>query len=159
MNKGVMVAVGVALVLVAGAGWWYMNKYGGSYGATGTTETMMAQPTSSVVVEETATGGASMSKETTDEGKVRTIVVEGDKFRFNPAEIRVKQGETVRIVFKSIDMLHDFVIDEYELATNQLSAGDEEELEFVADEKGTFEYYCSVGQHRANGMVGKLIVE
>jgi len=30
---------------------------------------------------------------------------------------------------------------------------------FVADKTGTFEYYCSVGNHRAQGMVGKLIVE
>jgi plastocyanin len=29
----------------------------------------------------------------------------------------------------------------------------------VADKKGTFEYYCSVGQHRALGMKGKLVVE
>lgn len=30
---------------------------------------------------------------------------------------------------------------------------------FVADETGTFEYYCSVGNHRGQGMIGKLIVE
>jgi len=32
-------------------------------------------------------------------------------------------------------------------------------VEFTADTPGEFEYYCSVGQHRANGQVGKLIVE
>ena len=32
-------------------------------------------------------------------------------------------------------------------------------VEFTVDKTGTFEYYCSVGQHRANGMVGNLIVE
>lgn len=30
---------------------------------------------------------------------------------------------------------------------------------FVADTLGTFEYYCSVGNHRAQGMVGNLVVE
>jgi len=30
---------------------------------------------------------------------------------------------------------------------------------FVADKAGEYEFYCSVGQHRANGMVGKLIVK
>ncbi len=32
-------------------------------------------------------------------------------------------------------------------------------VEFTADKKGTFEYYCSVGEHRVNGMKGKFIVE
>ena len=33
------------------------------------------------------------------------------------------------------------------------------EVEFVASIAGTFEYYCSVGEHRAKGMKGNLIVE
>ena len=55
--------------------------------------------------------------------------------------------------------MHDFMIDEFEVATNQIGDGEEEEMEFVADKIGTFEYYCSVGNHRAQGMKGKLIVE
>ena len=30
---------------------------------------------------------------------------------------------------------------------------------FIADQEGSFEYYCSVGNHREEGMVGTLIVE
>lgn len=75
-------------------------------------------------------------------------------------ELRVKQGDTVRIEFVNEEGFHDFVVDEFAGAkTAQLQAGNSETIEFVADEKGTFEYYCSVGQHRANGMFGKLIVE
>jgi plastocyanin len=32
-------------------------------------------------------------------------------------------------------------------------------IEFVANKKGKFEYYCSVGEHRAMGMKGNLVVE
>jgi len=31
-------------------------------------------------------------------------------------------------------------------------------VEFVADQTGTFEYYCNMPGHRANGHVGTLIV-
>ena len=63
------------------------------------------------------------------------------------------------VTFKSMGGMHDFMIDEFEVATNQIGDGEEEEMEFVADKIGTFEYYCSVDGHRQLGMVGKLIVE
>lgn len=42
--------------------------------------------------------------------------------------------------------------------TTQVNTGATTSVEFVADQVGNFEYYCSVGQHRANGMVGTLTV-
>ena len=50
-------------------------------------------------------------------------------------------------------------IDEFNAATERVSAGATTTVEFIADKKGTFEYYCTVGQHRANGMKGKFVVE
>jgi uncharacterized cupredoxin-like copper-binding protein len=32
-------------------------------------------------------------------------------------------------------------------------------VQFVADKTGTFEFYCSVGNHRQMGMVGTLVVQ
>ena len=73
--------------------------------------------------------------------------------------MKVKKGDTVKIIFKNSEGFHDLVIDEFDVATNQIGAEEEDEVEFVADKAGTYEYYCSVGQHRKNGMVGKLVVE
>ena len=39
-----------------------------------------------------------------------------------------------------------------------LHIGEEQTITFVADKTGGFEFYCSVGNHRAMGMVGTLIV-
>ncbi|MEK7613663.1 MAG: cupredoxin domain-containing protein [Patescibacteria group bacterium] len=89
---------------------------------------------------------------------VNLINVEGGKFYFKPNTITAKKGETVRITFKNVDGLHDFVIDEFNVKTKQLQGGTEETVEFVADKVGTFEYYCSVGTHRQMGMVGTLTV-
>lgn len=94
-----------------------------------------------------------------DEAQIRTIAVEGGAFYYKPNEIRVKKGEKVKIVLASKDMVHDFVVDELGVRTAIIKAGDTGTVEFTADKTGMFEYYCSVGQHRKNGMVGKLIVE
>ena len=57
-------------------------------------------------------------------------------------------------------MMHDWVVDEFTGAKmKRVTNGQTGTVTFVADKAGTFEYYCSVGQHRANGMVGKLVVE
>jgi len=94
-----------------------------------------------------------------DEGTVKEFAVEGSNFEFSMKEIKVNEGDTVKITFKSVEGTHDWVIDEFDAKTSQLEADQEEVIEFVADQAGTFEYYCSVGDHRELGMVGNLIVE
>jgi len=54
---------------------------------------------------------------------------------------------------------HDFVIDEFNVATKMTKTGETDTVEFIADKAGVFEYYCSVGEHRKMGMVGTLTVE
>ena len=95
---------------------------------------------------------------------VKTFFITEDHLRFfingveNP-DIKVNEGDKVRIEFTSTEGFHDWEIDEFNAATEKVNAGSSSSVEFVADKKGTFEYYCSVGQHRAKGMVGKFIVE
>lgn len=88
-----------------------------------------------------------------------TINVEAGSFYYKPAEIKVKKGDKVRLVMKSKDMMHDFNIDELGVKIPITKSGETNEVEFVAEKAGTFEYYCSVGQHRSRGQVGRLIVE
>jgi len=90
---------------------------------------------------------------------VREFTVRADNYFFNPEEIRVKKGELVKIILVSVGGYHDLVIDEFDKKTNRINEGEEDVVEFVANKVGEFEYYCSVGNHRELGMVGKLIVE
>ncbi len=93
-------------------------------------------------------------------GEVKEFVVTGSNFAFDPSEIRVNQGDTVKITLTNgSTMPHDWRLDEFNAATDIIQPGQEDTIEFVASEAGEFEYYCSVGQHRQMGMVGKLIVE
>lgn len=120
------------------------------------TPSAVTQPETGAVFEPTVIPTAGVVLEA---GVVREFTVEGSPFKFVPNEMRVRKGDTVRVTFKNMKGTHDFVIDEFDVRTNQIGEGEEEEVEFVADKAGTFEYYCSVVNHRAQGMVGKLIVE
>ncbi|KKU49797.1 MAG: Plastocyanin [Parcubacteria group bacterium GW2011_GWA1_47_10] len=93
------------------------------------------------------------------DSEVKTFVVVGKPFSFTPSEIRVKEGDTVRIVFQNEQGTHDWVIDEFDARTQVLQANQSETIDFRATKKGSFEFYCSVGNHRAMGMKGALIVE
>ncbi len=91
--------------------------------------------------------------------QVKSFTVTGQPFSFTPAEIKVKKGDTVKINFVNANGTHNFVIDEFNARIANLQTGQSQEIQFVADKTGTFEYYCSVGNHRAMGMKGNLIVE
>lgn len=91
--------------------------------------------------------------------QMKNITVEAMPFEFNPKEIRVKKGNTVRLTLKNNEGFHDWTLDEFNARTKQIQAGQTDTIQFVADKAGTFEYYCSVGNHRQMGMVGNLIVE
>ncbi|AUC60616.1 hypothetical protein AA637_05350 [Cyanobacterium sp. HL-69] len=88
----------------------------------------------------------------------REFSLDGDE-EANPT-LSVPQGSMVEVTFCSTGGTHDWVVDELNVATEQVSDGDEcSTVEFTADQVGEFEYYCSVGNHREEGMVGVLIVE
>jgi len=93
-----------------------------------------------------------------------TFVVTGQNFKFQMdgetrPELKVKEGDKVRIEFTSIGGFHDWIIDEFNAATTRVNTGGSTVVEFIADKKGTFQYYCSVGSHRQQGMFGNLVVE
>ena len=89
----------------------------------------------------------------------KTFVVTGSNFAFAPSVLTVKKGDRVKITFKNAAGFHDFNIDGFAVATQKIRSGAEETVEFTADKTGSFEYYCSIGEHRAMGMKGTLIVQ
>lgn len=90
---------------------------------------------------------------------VKEFTVSGTNYAFSPTVLNVNKGDTVKITFKDINGFHDLKIDEFNVATKKLNTSNEQTVTFVADKAGSFEYYCSVGSHRAMGMKGTLIVK
>ncbi len=163
-SKNTTMFVIIAAVVIALGGVAFALR--GSTPAPNTTPTEDITMTEETTLEDTeglSPEAGSMDAGTTDttatEGDVQIISVEAGAFYYKPDTITVKKGQKVKIEMKSADMMHDFIIDELEVKMPITQSGDTGVVEFTADTVGSFEYYCSVGQHKANGQVGTLIVE
>lgn len=156
----IIVAVVLVLLLGGGAYFYFQNQNGmnnqmpAASMAPADETSPMASPSMSASDQ-----GMMATDSGTTSGTVKEFTVEGSAFKFVPATMTVNKGDTVRITFKNTGGFHDFVIDEFDVKTKQIGAGASETIEFVADQSGTFEYYCSVGNHRAQGMKGTLTVK
>lgn len=110
-------------------------------------------------------------------GGMRTIEVDAtDTLRFEPEEITVEVGTTVRFVVTNVGHTdHEFVVGDeeaQEMAEEGHDAGHEsvdrpavelppgatEELEVTFDELGEILYGCHEPGHYAGGMVGTIVV-
>ena len=116
--------------------------------------------------------------------ETREFVVDADDFSFSPAQIEVRVGEPVRIIFNNEGALeHDWSITHI-AATNVHEESDHSDahgdhmhgmgddpdlhvsampghsgrLEFTPTEAGTYEITCTVAGHHEAGMVGTLVV-
>jgi len=94
-----------------------------------------------------------------NKGEIKEFIVTGKNFSFVPSTIAVNKGDRVKITFVNSEGFHALKIDEYGVSTKQANAPNTEVLEFIANKTGSFEYYCSVGSHKALGMKGNLIVQ
>lgn len=90
---------------------------------------------------------------------VQEVSVEGGMYYFNPNKITVQKGVPVKVTFTSVEGMHDFVIDGLDVKSSIVTEGKTTTVEFTADEAGDYEFYCSVADHKARGMVGTLVVE
>ena len=88
-----------------------------------------------------------------------TIKIDVSQFEFNPNKIIVEKGAKVKILVKSTDVKHGIAIEGYNIRV-ELPVNEEKTFELIADQTGSFTYYCSVpcgAGHRS--MKGTLIVE
>lgn len=118
-----------------------------------------ATPTPLVSVSATPSASVSKTPTPTLVPAVKVFNISAKPFEFSMKEIKVKKGDTVRILFANTEGTHDWVIDQFKARTPVIQAGKTATVEFVADKSGTFEYYCSVANHRQMGMKGNLVVE
>jgi len=102
---------------------------------------------------------AGLAPQALAQSDVHEIRITAKKYEYSPAEIRVKQGEKVRLLITPTDRKHGFEIEELGIKT-QLGKGKETVVEFEATKAGEFEFHCSVFCGFGHGkMKGKLIVE
>jgi len=129
----------------------------GTGGDIASTQPAIEGPTGDVVVNSDQPAPVDEAPNPNPAAKVFNLT--GRMFAFSQTEIRVNKGDTVTINFSSTEGFHDWTVDEFNARTKQVNTGEPASVTFTADKTGTFEYYCSVGQHRAMGMKGNLIVK
>lgn len=145
----------VILVLAAGIFWFFFRP------RTEIRETNFSTPANNNLSggEQTPKAEGMPQAPAPSNNQIKEFTVVGSNFKFSVGEIRVKKGDTVKIVFKNEQGHHDWQVDEFNAATKAIEAGEQDTVQFVADKVGQFEYYCSVMQHRKMGMKGTLMVE
>ena len=159
MSKYLIVIALLALAVIVGMQFINSSRLP-QVQVTPTPTVAIQKPTSSTsAATATPADAITQPEDTMRKSEVRTFTVTGKDFSFAPNQIRVNKGDTVKIIFKNTGGIHDFVVSGYNVATQQISSGEEETIQFIADQQGTFEFYCSVGSHRLMGMKGSLIVE
>lgn len=142
-----MVGVVILLVVLVGAFFLFRNKSSSTSQQPQTT----TQPTTEVKASPTSAPAM--------ESNVKSFTIEASNFKFSLPEIKVKKGDIVKIHVVNKGGYHDWVLDEFNAKTPRIQADQTADVEFTANKAGTFEYYCSVANHRQMGMKGNLIVE
>lgn len=146
----------ILVVLLGGGYYWY------SQNTAAPMQDSVENPFGDTNTGTTIPEGAVMEDGTIDDSTpaatMKEITVSNSGMTFNPKTLSVKRGDRVKITFNNTGGTHDLRIDSYNVGTKVIQAGQSESFEFVADKAGSFEYYCSVGNHRAMGMKGTLTV-
>jgi len=166
VNPMIFVGAGLVVILVIGAFLFTQKRE-----STPNEETMegtnMTQGSAAEENMESSgeamTEGDNAMKDSTSPAMTDTaevdVKVEGGNFYFKPNTITVKKGQTVKITLTSADGTHDFYLDEFNVKSESVNAGQSTTVTFTPNKTGSFEYYCSIDSHRAKGMVGTLIVQ
>ncbi len=149
-NGGMIIGVIIAIVVIAGVVYYFQSRPQAPQAMAPGAATPVAGGNGTDY-----TPSDTMSTTT----EVKTFDLIARNYSFTPNEIRVKTGDKVKINLTSEQGFHDWTIDEFKAATSRINTGETASVEFTADRPGTFEFYCSVGNHRQLGMVGNLIVE
>jgi cytochrome c oxidase subunit 2 len=156
MSKQVLIIGAVIVVLLVG-GAYYVMKQNASAPAPAITTQPSSDQANPVMSEEPS---ASATSGATTTGAVKEFTVTGSNFKFDPATLTVNKGDTVKITFKNAGTApHNITFTDFSAASKTITSGANDTVQFVADKAGTFQYYCSVGNHKAMGMVGTLTVK
>jgi len=143
MERGLVIGI-VLAVLVIGGVFIFINSSNSS---------SQINPGSQSSISET---GSSAST-TTANTKEFTMIAK--KYEFDPGNIVVNEGDTVILHITSTDVEHGIGIPQFGVS-KKLPPGVEETVQFIADKKGDYTFFCNVYCGPGHtGMKGTLTVQ
>lgn len=124
------------------------------------TSKTVTQPETVVVTEPEYTSSNIVETSSTETAEgVKEFAITAKSWEFLPSEIRVNKGDKVKLTVTSADVAHGFALAEFGIKET-IQSGETKTIEFVADMKGTFIYFCSVPCGAGHiKMKGKFVVE
>lgn len=135
-----------------------------SEASTNTDETASSSEdtaTQTAADDSTSQSSSSSGSSTPDGQQTKNITIDSFGFGYSLSAINVSPGDVVTINLTNSGGSHDFVIDELNVATDVISGGETDSVTFTVPASAagkTFNFYCSVGNHRNLGMEGNFIV-
>lgn len=154
--KSLPIIAGIIVLLLIAGGTYFLVK--GSPVST-------PQPSPETAIEQASSSGTESmgsSMPSSDSGSMaatKEVTISSSNFKYTPSLINVNKGDKVKITLKDNGGMHDLFIDSYDVKTKVIESGQEDSIEFIADKAGTFDFWCTIGNHKAMGMVGKLVVQ
>lgn len=92
--------------------------------------------------------------------QTKEVTIDMFDWDFTQSDVTINKGDTVRIRVTSSQGTHGIMFPGLGLSTNRIAEGEEQIIEFVAEESGPIEYFCNVPcgtGHRS--MRGQLMVQ
>ena len=91
-------------------------------------------------------------------GNVVEVEIKASNWKFEPNLVEVNFGDKVELHMESIEGTNGIVLPQFKVSET-LVLGEDIHVEFIADKKGTFSFYCSVPCGSGHsGMNGILVV-
>ncbi len=92
--------------------------------------------------------------------EVRTIEIRATEFSFEPDEIQVHEGETVRLkLINAGSLSHNIHLEGVPVETETVQSGSTATVRFTAQSAGTVQFFCDVPGHEQAGMTGRIAVD
>lgn len=109
----------------------------------------------------TSSGGSSGGS-SEEPAPTKSFNVDAFSFGYSSSTLNVSPGDVVTINLTNSGGKHDWVVDEISgAATAIINGGQTDSITFTVPQSAagkTYNFYCSVGNHRALGMQGDLVV-
>jgi len=158
MEKKGNIFIIVIIVLVVLIGGFFVFKGGfNSSSNNGAQDIIALEEESSLEIE--IIPETEETKETEEVPAAKEFNVIAKQWDFSPRTITVDEGDTVILNIESIDVNHGFVLSTFGIS-EFLSSGNTVKVEFIADKKGTFSFFCNVQCGSGHGsMRGTLVVQ
>jgi len=143
----------IILIVVVGTFFFLKQPSGESQQTNSKEETSTGELSNLPGQGELGTGGIFQ------ESNVKEFDVTAKRWEFDPDPIKVNEGDKVILNIKSIDVAHGIAIPDFGISA-RLNPGKETRVEFIADKKGTFTFFCNVQCGSGHSLMrGQLIVE